>query len=507
MLSDTSEILKHVLSDDKLMSSKLFQDRIFTDQPILRRGSQISRPETPPEIREMRSIAYTPEAYWKTSAWLFYTQGKFMENFSDVYDFSDDFVRYYPTYRDLTTEQLRGFFSWRTRVRSGETPPAPLPFVFMLAYEIINGIGISDPVDGFHMLMKLRHDYGANDNSVKRYLSQWLTDYAVYYSIDPSLIGDSPDIEFDRFLLSLINWEECSDEELWEAIFRLSSFPIAKSRFYESHKILFRKTVCRVFRRLSEFFRDKRKHSLVDKYFGQLTSAPCRLFESAVFYDSRQVRSADYTINSIHSYWCVNGQWSCEMYRGSRGRNKNLGDLIRTVDSILRERSGSSHKTKPGDTTQNVISIVNKVIDGIIAEKRLSKARRVDIDTSKLSSIRLSADSTRDKLLVEEPADEAEDELIITSSIEEASAETAPADDAGNSCGLLSAAETDFLRALLSGGDWKAAAREAGSLPSLLADSINEKLFDNFGDTVIDCSTDLPEIIPDYTDELNDLIC
>ena len=236
VLSDASEILKHVLSDDKLRSSKLFQDMVFTDQPILRRGSQISRPETPPEIREMRSIAYTPEAYWKTSAWLFYTQGKFMENFSDVYDFSDDFVRYYPTYRDLTTEQLRGFFSWRTRIRSGETPPAPQPFIYMLAYEIINGIGVDEPVDGFHMLMKLRHDYGANDNAVKRYLSQWLTDYAVYYSIDPALIGDSPDIEFDRFLLTLINWEDCSDEDLWEAIFRLSSFPIAKSRFYESQK-------------------------------------------------------------------------------------------------------------------------------------------------------------------------------------------------------------------------------------------------------------------------------
>lgn len=505
-MSDASEILKHVLSDDKLRSSKLFQDMVFTDQPILRRGSQISRPETPPEIREMRSIAYTPEAYWKTSAWLFYTQGKFMENFSDVYDFSDDFVRYYPTYRDLTTEQLRGFFSWRTRIRSGETPPAPQPFIYMLAYEIINGIGVDEPVDGFHMLMKLRHDYGANDNAVKRYLSQWLTDYAVYYSIDPALIGDSPDIEFDRFLLTLINWEDCSDEDLWEAIFRLSSFPIAKSRFYESHKTLFRKTACRVFRRLSDFFRTKRKHSLVEKYFGQLSADNCRLFESAVFYDSRQIRSADYTINSIHSYWCVNGQWFCEMFRGSRGRNKNLGDLIRTVDSILRERSGSSHKTKPGDTTRNVITIVNKVIDEIIEEKRLSNARRVDIDTSKLSSIRRSADSTRDKLLVDDAEDTAAEELALPDSAEDTPSESSPVDGSGNSCELLSEPETAFLRALLSGGDWKAAARNAGSLPSLLADSINEKLFDNFGDTVIDCSSDVPELIPDYSDELNDLI-
>ena len=504
-MADTSEILRHILSDEKLMSSKLFQDKVYTDQPSIRRGSQISRPETPPEIKEMKAIAYTPEAYWKTSVWLFYTQGKFMENFSDVFDYSEDFVRYYPTYRDLTTEQLRGYFSRRTRLRAGETPPAPLPFVFMHAYELINGIGIGSPEDGYRKLMELRHVYGANDNSVKRYLSQWLTDYAVYYSIDPSLIKDSPDIEFDRFLLTLINWEDSSDEELWSAIFRLSSFPIAKSHFYETHKTLFRMTACRVFRSLSEFFRSKRKHSLVEKYFGQRTSDSCRLFDSAVFYDSKQVRSANYTINSIHSYWCVNGQWFCDMYRGSRGRNKNLGDLIRTVDSILRERSGSSHKTKPGDTTQNVIVTINKVIDELIEEKRRIKKQRVDIDVSKLGSIRRSADSTREKLLVdadeeaykeetaEAPADTSAELTDIT--------ETATTDEA-----LLDAAESAFLHALLYGDDWKAAAREYGTMPSLLSDSVNEKLFDIFGDTVIDCSSDVPELIEDYSDELKRIV-
>ena len=139
-------------------------------------------------------------------------------------------------------------------------------------------------------------------------------------------------------------------------------------------------------------------------------------------------------------------------------------------------------------------------------KKRLSNARRVDIDTSKLSSIRRSADSTRDKLLVDDAEDTAAEELALPDSTEDTPSESSPVDGSGNSCELLSEPETAFLRALLSGGDWKAAARNAGSLPSLLADSINEKLFDNFGDTVIDCSSDVPELIPDYSDELNDLI-
>ena len=118
---------------------------------------------------------------------------------------------------------------------------------------------------------------------------------------------------------------------------------------------------------------------------------------------------------------------------------------------------------------------------------------------SKLGSIRRSADSTMEKLLIDNEDD----------TVQEA-ADTAPAEPEiqpeSNASGLLNEAETAFLRALLCGGDWKAAAREHGTLPSLLADSVNDKLFDSFGDTVIDCSADVPELIEDYSDELKTII-
>ena len=49
------------------------------------------------------------------------------------------------------------------------------------------------------------------------------------------------------------------------------------------------------------------------------------------------------------------------------------------------------------------------------------------------------------------------------------------------------------------------AARKYGSMTSILADSVNEKLFDTFGDTVIDFSSDAPELIDDYTEELKSM--
>ena len=128
-MSDAKEILHQILNDEKLLNSRAFRDKVYTDEPIIRTASQIPRPRTPEKIKEMKGLAFTPEAYWKTSAWLFYTQGKFMEDFEDVYDFKEDFVKYFPSYRDMTIEQLRGYFSWRTKVRKGNIEKATATFV------------------------------------------------------------------------------------------------------------------------------------------------------------------------------------------------------------------------------------------------------------------------------------------------------------------------------------------------------------------------------------------
>ena len=53
-------------------------------------------------------------------ALIFCKQGKFMEDFEDDFDYRGEFVRYFPTYQAMNDAQLRGYFSWRTRIRRGE---------------------------------------------------------------------------------------------------------------------------------------------------------------------------------------------------------------------------------------------------------------------------------------------------------------------------------------------------------------------------------------------------
>lgn len=70
----------------------------------------------------------------------------------------------------------------------------------------------------------------------------------------------------------------------------------------------------------------------------------------------------------------------------------------------------------------------------------------------------------------------------------------------------LGADETAFLRAVLGGGDWRAAARAAHATPGLLGDAVNEKLFDRFGDTVLEFDGDTPVPVEDYLEELKGIV-
>lgn len=440
-------------------------------------------------------MVFTPEARWKTSAWLFYKQGKFMEDYEDDFPCPEDFIKYYPTYRDLTTQQLRGYFSWRTRVRRSAIEKAPLPFVFMYVYELLSGIGASSPDECFEKLQSFCKAYSEIDKRILKYTDTWSADFIAYYGLDSSLAIDLKDIQYDSYLLTLIHWEEQSDDKIFEAISALSAYPPEKSLFYAAEEEDFRTVLVRSFISLSEYFRKKRKQSLCENLFGKIVECTYSMFSDAVFYDRLSKEDREYSFNEIHSYSCRGGNWYCRKYYGNRGRNGKLGAFVKAVDSIMREHYKYRYKISYSDVSKTAVKMIEAEILRLSEEKRRAKALRIEIDISKLSEIRRSSDSIRERLLV----DDEEAEKLPETPAEAPAAE--PVTEASPDT-PLSHNEYLFMQALLYGGDAQNIAKKAGTMISILADSVNDKLFDMFGDTVIDFAGELPVLIEDYTDEL-----
>ncbi len=474
---------------------KTILTRVYRDEPIPRNAAQVAN-LVPPKYREMRKIAYRSSLHREPDAKLFYEQAKFMENFEDDFDYRGEFVRYFPTYQSMTDVQLRGYFSWRTKVRRGTIEKTSLSFAFIYIYELLNGIGTRSPEESFRALENFRAAYGALDDRIERYLKVWMRDYVVYYDLDKSLFGDRADADFDETVLTLLNHRSHETNEVFAALCALSSYKIESSRFFKRHPDDVRDVACRVFAALSDDYGENHGGSDREKFFGKIYTNAYTMFRSAVFYDRIKREDFVYEISDLYLYRCRDGSWSSERFFCYKGKIQRIGALLKSIDYLMRRKYGFKSTLKADKTTRAYQAIIEREIERNQEAKRIAAQPRIEIDVSALQSIREAALQTQSRLVVEGTA-----EMDIPEISDETDEKTGGENEAG-----LSDAECRFLRCLLRGEPYDDLVRSQGLTTSLLVDAINEKLFERFGDTVLAYDGEKPAPVEDYMDELRGII-
>lgn len=467
----------------------------------------------PERIRECKQLARSPQGYRMTKEELFFRQGQMMADYEDDCLYPGEFTWYFPTYQAMNAAQLRGYFTWRAQVRQGNVMPTSLSFAFVYVYELLHQIGVATPQEGFERLKAFWQTYREYDSQLDRYMQNWLCDYVVYYNLDRELLTQSADMVFDDALLVFLQPESHTDDEYFEALNALSKYNMEGSKFYKEYPEDVRRVACGVFRALNAYYAKHGKKTLSEKYFGTRTSCAYQMFASAVFYDHKKYTDYEYVVNDIHRYRCTNGRWVCEKYFGSRTKNQDMGFILRAIDARMRERYEYKSLLKQEGMTKLVMNIIEKEIDKLLEEKKKDAAPVIEIDVTKLSGIRRASELTRERLIVEgseemefvweenseskEEAENAQEGDAVSAEPEKIPAEAS----SSGACGLT-AAEQTLLRHLLDGTPYQSFLREKHLMLSVVVDAINEKLYDQFGDTVIVFEGDTPEVLEDYAEEV-----
>ncbi len=477
------DLISLTLAENDILNESDCSD-IYREERILKRTLQYFGNATP-EIIKMKQIA----ARITNRDRCFYEQGKFMENYEDNFRFSGPCNKYFPTYRDMSMSELRGYFTWRTAVRRGQMLSAPIAFIFMYIYELINQIGVSSPEDGFSKLMRIWESYKTEAPRITWYMSNWLIDYVAYYNLDKSLVKDIYSGQSDEALGVLVNRSSKTDEEVFAALSSLSSYSVEKSRFYKEYPDDFAAVAVSVFDKLNDYFEKKYTYSLTTRLFGRNTVSAHYMFISAVFFDRMPNRTFDYVFNDMLKFHCRSGRWTCEHRCESKEQSTALGDLIRNIDLFMRKAYGCKYPLKAKNYSPLTEKIIAESIDELLEKKKKNNRREVEIDISALSSIRASAEKTCESLLTEEERFEEPEKAFEAESPD-----------------LLTSAEKEFLKLLLEGSDTSLFLKERNLISSVVCDSVNEKLFDTFSDTVIEFDGDTPVIIEDYIEELEKII-
>lgn len=466
-------------------AAEWFYSNVFREESIQPRPSK-PRERLPAALMAARSLE-SGLGVRDSRSGLFLKQAKLLEFYTDDYPFDREVVCYYPTYQSLSDSELRGYFSWRTKLRAGVLEKTSLSFAFLYIYELLNQIGVTDPLDGYEKLLRFHRDYGALDRRILAYLNQWLYEYAAYYELEPGLLSALPLPTFDRYVAVLEDVSTGDPSEIAEALRYFTKW-LDRSKFYSQNREAMEAVLARVLRRVSDHYA-KCKNTFVPQYFGkplELFAAP---FSTAVFSHRQKAHDREYRLTRYTLYSCRNGAWTLRRLDSHLLPNPKLTHLVKTVDALMRQEYGFGHPVKIENDAKWLQKLILEEIHGFQAEQTAKKEKVITIDYSRLSSIRSDAALTQDRLTVEEEEPEEPESIPAP----EPAGETP-----------LDGAEYRLLHALLYGGSmgW---VQSEGYLLSVLVDGINEKLYDTFADSVLELN-DRPELVEDYIEELKEMI-
>lgn len=471
--------------------SSWLYNTIFKDEAIQPVG--IQRGENLPAIlQEARSFEVGGE--WTPRQSIFLKQGRFLADYEDDYEYKGDPVRYYPTYQSFTDDELRGYFSWRTKVRKGEFCQTSVSFIFLYIYELINHIGVESPMEGYEKLLQIYQRYGPSEYKIPAYLHQWLIDYVVYYNLDHRLLEDLVQVVNDQCVNVLENMRAESQDRIIDAVKQLAPKWLMRSRFYADNYAEMDVIICRTLQRIADHYATGFKKNMIEQFFGLMETQHVHIFSRAIFCNPLNRQNYEYRVDTQYIYKCEDGIWSVRRRVVSPRSVRKLEKLLKTVDSIMREEYGYSHPVKAEISVKWQLRVIREEIQAFLSEIKSGEKKNIEIDFSQLAKIREDAAVTQQKLIVEEETMAVD----IPSGDTTIPSQSGPKEDATP----LAPAEYRLLQCLLYNRDtgWL---KSEGYLLSVLVDGINEKLYDIFEDTVID---DAGLLVEDYMGELKEMI-
>ena len=97
------------------------------------------------------------------------------------------YFSYRPMYRELSHEQLCWYLFWRSRIREGSYPKTGLSYIFLYLYEQINLSDVIGPEKAYANIVRLWKAYRAEFPRLDKYIADWLIDLSLINRLEIDL--------------------------------------------------------------------------------------------------------------------------------------------------------------------------------------------------------------------------------------------------------------------------------------------------------------------------------
>lgn len=516
----------------------------------------------PKTLRDLRSLESQtgPDGNRLTGIPLFVRQAQLAADYEDDTPATrvTPRIRYVVSYRDLSNRELADYFRWRTEWRRGKADRLPYTYGRILAAELVNGVGVTPGEACLAQLKRLYQrsvELGADgfDPGIALDARRWVRDYAILHDLPPELAEPQAERDFAQAVATLRTAERAvlcevgarglttadmpkevpSDAELWQAMGAVSTYNVERSPFLRSHPDSAAAVGAEVFRSLARHCGKRRKTNFVDGLVGWESRVGWYPLPDLPYRAPRELPVRTYHIDACTSVTSRAGRLFINRGYERTSKSRDLGRILRAMDRQMRLDWGDGRALKSRPLPKYLERFIVQASAAQHEREAEAERRKITIDLSKLQGIRTAAATTREALLVDE---EIEDEPQAASApaattkpvrpqVAAIEPEATPFSPAATSTGEKSEApspqakspaeggapcdltelELEVLRHIAAGQDFQGLLGPGKPMASVLVDSINEKLFDELGDTAIEYADGTPRLVPDYVDDVRDL--
>ncbi len=513
-------------------SASHISNTVSDDPTVISSGSL----QIPVEIMKMRQLYQYGNYSFEEKCRNFLRQGKFMENYEDNAPWNGYFIRFFPTYHDLNLPQLRGYFTWRAEIRRGTFHPIATSLAYIYLYELLNGIGASSPEDSLKKMREFETgflDSGIGDISMKKNLHRWMFEFSIMKNLPIQTVRSCADpdiVRQDEQYAVLRNPDAHTDEEIFSALSSFDKDKISTSSAITKTGDRGRHLFASVWREAQKEYVKSHDTDLFTALFGKRLACVWHPLGNAIFLEETPHPDTSFILDESRQYHCQSGNWYETRYEALYFDHDRLHGFLHETDRLLRRYLKTGHYLRQKESEAWADPFINAVIQKDIQEIKEAARPKISIDFSQLGQIRSDAAITRDSLLTEEEKGAPPDSGLFAESAPAVSftavsvkepetfsyAQSHPSQEASSSDIDTDAAEESFdgldamylqiLKKLLRGESIDADIKAHHLMPSVVTDTINEALFDEIGDSVLECNDDRIELVEDYREDVKELL-
>jgi len=421
---------------------------------------------------------------------------------------------YWPTYGDMTEDQLRWYLYWRGQVREGQYYDTDLSYIFVHVYELLNDVGVHDAADGLGKLTGLFCGYRDRYPKLADYLVDWIADYIVVNRLPEEPLNvyrEATEAGFEQRDVDL-PLAACIARPLHEMpivlVDQLTDYKIRKGKFYGmGNAEMVDRHMGLAFEQVNEYMAEQSGRGIFD-LFRPCPPQPVRRspFQSALYAgDTREVTIARVIPYSQHP-----------------PLREFLTGVAKYTENRLRARQGYSGRLRGMVIGPAIMALLDRMIPlGEDARQPAAVRRQVTIDHGRVEALIKESDQLLATLLSDVEAAS----HTPLSKLEPSLAPRRPKMQrpAGTPDGLLTdldpvsdvlkgatPQEREVLQAL-AGMGWEAnetalADALGGVLVEPTIDRINSLSLEFLGDFLIASEDGCKVVAEDYRDELEHLL-